>query len=274
MTAPGFALRDARPGDAGAVVALVRAGFDAELVRAFVYGCHGVERYVREQISARDAGADTVYSVAESDEGRVVGCVEMRVLSDRLYLNYISVADGFRAARLGTRLLDYAIRRDLREGHRLLALDVLEHNAPARRWYDGLGMAHEASTIWYARPLGDGAHEGPAGLVSGLPQARVLQRELGFSQVRVTVGDRGYDVGMLGDAWFRTTSAEAMGDPRLLAALRRVDPARELLALVPEGAPAHPAARRITATHRLSAPIDGVCARLNAAPAPAHPTKP
>jgi ribosomal protein S18 acetylase RimI-like enzyme len=259
VTPDSVLIRRARPDDAARIVYLVRSGFSAELVEAFIYGCHGIERYVRSLIEDRTIGVDTHYEVAESSSG-VVGCIEMRELKDGLCLNYVAVDAGFRSARLGSRLLRHAIQT---HGHeRTLVLDVLEHNHVARKWYAALGMEQEGSTEWFAAPLPSTAGASPAALVTGLPQARLLQEQLGFSLFQVACDGRRYEVGMLGARWFRVTTAEALRDPALGAVLRRVDDTRELLALLPGGNASPPAARRLTRTLRLSATLATVSARL------------
>lgn len=263
MEPASVTLRDGRPDDAAAIVALVRAGFSAELVEAFIYGCHGIERYVRGLIDERARGVDTWYAVAEA-AGRVVGCIEMRELADRLCLNYVAVDEAFRAAHLGSQLLELAVCRG-RPEQRFLTLDVLEQNVVARRWYTGLGMADESSTTWYTCAIdarrGEAEGAAPARVI-GLPQARIVQRELGFSLFHVACGATTHAVGMLGDRWFRVTSTDALTDATLAAALHRLDPRRELLALIPADAVPPPGARRLAATLRLTAPLGDVVMRL------------
>lgn len=252
-------LREARPEDAARIVDLVRGGFNAELVQAFIYGCHGIEGYVRSLIEDRGRGVDTWYVVAES-AGSVVGCIEMRDLAGRLCLNYVAVDAALRSARLGSQLLRHAIAGHAPED--ALVLDVLEHNEVARRWYAALGMTQEGSTEWLTAPLPGDPGSAHAARLSGFPQARLLQAQLGFSLFQVACGGRRYDVGMLGQRWFRVTSSEALADEALGSALRRIDANRQLLALLPGGSAVPAGAHRLTGTRRLVAPLSEVAERL------------
>jgi hypothetical protein len=58
-------------------------------------------------------------------------------------------------------------------------------------------------------------------------------------------------VGLLGSRWFRITSADAISDPALRTALRRLDPDREILAILPDDVDLR-SFRRFASTHRMT----------------------
>ncbi len=91
-------IRSAIIEDAAGIVDVVRSGIDPRLIGATIYGCEGVEHYIRHQIAARELGADTVYTVACEKE-RVVGCVELRLKPREIFLNYISLLPEMRSKR-------------------------------------------------------------------------------------------------------------------------------------------------------------------------------
>jgi GNAT superfamily N-acetyltransferase len=258
---PEPSLRVARREDAVAIVELVRQGFEPSLLEAFVYGCSGAARYVGAQIEAREKGGDTAYFVAELG-GAVCAMIEMRSLVDRLFLNYVAVDPGVRHARVGSRLLCHAIEALARPNHASLSLDVLDDNAPAVAWYRGLGLTEDSRTRWHVRSLGAG-DPGDLAALAGLPQAAICQRELGFSMFTATTQRGSYAVGMLGERWFRVTSAAALEDAALLAALRRLDARRDLLALLPEGTEVD-GTRPLALTRRLTGELGSVRMQLRA----------
>jgi ribosomal protein S18 acetylase RimI-like enzyme len=263
MSATSVRIRPAVPDDAAGIVDAIRGGFAPRLLDLSVYGCSGIERYVREQIRAEAAACDTTFDVAVADE-RVVGTIEMRALLDQLFLNYVAVTPEARSGRLGSRLLRAAIDRTVRPAHRLMALDVDEDNALALRWYDGLGFVAASTTEGFVLSLPAAARATPGG-VTGAPQASVCHAAFGFSRLTVTTPNGSYDVGQLGTQWFRVTSRAALDDAELVAALRAVDPTRRVLALLPAGALAAGElgdAERVTATRRLTCEIDSLRNRL------------
>ena len=227
----GVHIRAARPGDAGEIAALIREAFSPAFGSMFIYACPRVDRYVREQIRARAHGGDTRYTVAVA-QGHVVGCSEMRRLPTELFSNYLAVAPAFRGAGLGTRLLRAAIE-DARDGRTALSLDVHEDNRAARQWYARLGVAQRSVTRWWVLPLGGSAAH-PA-LLADWPQACACRRAFGFSQFRCVTVDGEYRMGMLGAEWFVVKDREALLDAAARATLARIDPARRILALLPDG---------------------------------------
>ncbi|MBS1122387.1 MAG: Acetyltransferase family, partial [Deltaproteobacteria bacterium] len=170
-------IRAAEPGDAAAIVAIIRAPFDPAVIETFIYGCSGIDRYIAATIEARDTTPDTRFFVAGEP---VSGAIEMRILPDCLFLNYIAVDGSARGQHVGTRLLRHAIDQLAHPTHARLSLDVLDSNHGARDWYAKLGMERVSRASWYTGALPHGSSS-PA-TIGGLPQARVCQREFGFSR--------------------------------------------------------------------------------------------
>lgn len=247
-------LRAARREDAARIVELIRGGFVAERLEAFIHGCPGVAAFV-EQLIDGSAVVETRFYVVER-AGRVVAAIEMRRLEAQLFLNYVAVAPDARRGHLGSRLLLHALDalRDAR--HATIALDVFDDNAAACAWYEGLGFERERVTAWVRQPLTSTG--GGVGVVSGLPQAWACVAAFGFGQVTVTCGARSYTAGLLGPRYWRLTDPAALEDPLLLDTLVAIAPAREILALVP----AIDGVAPFTRTVRLVARLDDVRARL------------
>ncbi len=254
-----YNIRPARVEDAPQIVDVVRSGIDPDLVEMTIYGCRGIGAYVVEQIQARPNGGDTLYTVA-CDGANVLGCVEMRLLPQGLFLNYISVLPEVRSMGLGPRLLSAAIEGSGRAGLQTISLDVFEHNTRAREWYERLGFELEdASEWWQIAPERSSAASGS--LVVGWPQARVCWERFGFGQFRLVAENGGYDVGLLGDRWFRLTQPEALSDRSVLSALRAIDSSRGVLAIVSAGsvsAGLRKTWRQAAGSHRLHATITQV----------------
>jgi 2-polyprenyl-3-methyl-5-hydroxy-6-metoxy-1,4-benzoquinol methylase/ribosomal protein S18 acetylase RimI-like enzyme len=256
-------IRAALPDDAAGIVDVMRASFAPSRLSLFIYGCSGVDRYVRAQICAEDYGCDSTFDVAVA-HGAIVGMIEMRSLPDRLFLNYVAVAPEVRASRLGTRLLSAAFASVAGPPHRSMALDVHEDNVAALRWYDSLGFVAGTMTEWFVLPLPSAAGT-PRGRVIGAPQAAVCHDAFGFSRITVSTPNGYHEVGKLGTRWFRITSRGAIEDPALLATLSVLDPDRRVLALLPAGTlppTAFGQAARVTATRRLTCDVDVLRARL------------
>ncbi len=223
----------ARHDDAGEIVALIRGGFAPDRVAMFIYGCGGIQRFIEDQIDAAELGVDTQFLVLEQEE-RLVACIEMRVLFDRLFLSYVAVDPSVRKQRCGSRLLAAAIDRLGRPEHRELSLDVFEDNSAARAWYDGLGMHDVSVTNWYDLPLPHDRTASSMTILGGLAQARLSHREYGFGQFSVTSSTGStHPIGLLGEHVFRISAREPLEDRHTLACLTRLDPRRRILALLP-----------------------------------------
>ena len=250
-------IRPARPDEATGIVDVVRCSIDPELLDFTIYGCDGIGRYVLDHILARGSGSDTTYTVA-CEGMHVIGCAEMRLDRDGLFLRYISVRPELRSRGLGGLLLLRAIEESGRGREGCIALDVFEHNDGARRWYDRLGFVCEGTAEWWEAPL-NGAGPRREAIIGGYPQAMACHRRFGFGRFRVVTERGEYDVGLLGRGWFRLTSPEVLLDAPALGALRAVDDARRLLVIAPGEAAANhmPSGSRLVAvSHRLHSNIN------------------
>ncbi|HLL82215.1 MAG TPA: GNAT family N-acetyltransferase [Longimicrobium sp.] len=266
MSAPVL-VRPATAGDAEAMVAVIREGFAPELLDAMIYGCAGMGRFIRDELELPPELCDRGYTVAERD-GRVLGCVELRRLPGTLVLNYIAVGAGLRSSGVARQLLLEAIVQAGGERYGSMVLDVFTSNDVARGWYLRLGFAAAERAGWWSVPM-PGVDAGDAlAVVNGFPQAEASQLRFGFSQVDVTTPAGSYAVGRMGTKWFRLTQAAALRDAALLSTLRRLDPARGLLVMLPEGQlpdEAAAGAARLAASERMSVPIPELLGRLRQA---------
>lgn len=261
-------IRQAVPGDADGMVAVIREGFEPELREAIVYGCSGIGQFIRDQLNLPHEVCDRVYTVAEQG-GRIVGCVELRRLPGLLILNYIAVRAQLRASGVARDLLRDAIVHAEGARYGTMALDVFTTNTVAREWYLRLGFAAQERTEWWSVDLAAGPKDGPdrsAVIVNGFPHAEASQVRFGFSQLDVTTSSGSYTVGRMGVRWFRITQAAALLDGALLTTIRLLEPERDLLVLLPEAqlpGTVLPIAARVAVSERMFVAIPALLDRLH-----------
>lgn len=250
MSKTSWTIRSAEPSDAADIVSIIREAFPARMLELFVYGCSGIKEYVAEQIEVQDIGGETYYTVAVTG-GKIVACTEVRRLPHCLFLNYIAVIAPFRSQGLGERLLHKALVKDKPASVKEIVLDVFEFNTDAFRWYKRFGFDHRETIAWLQVALED-TRSSPI-VLAGYAQAQACHREFGFSNFTVYAGEKPYEVGRLGEHWYRLTNPEALTMPGLVAGLRRLAPHRQLLLLSkPDSTNISLLdAREITRTHRL-----------------------
>ncbi|MRR34161.1 GNAT family N-acetyltransferase [bacterium] len=256
-------IRLATAQEAGRIVSLLRDSFTPRVRSAMIYSCSGVEEFVRQQIATPAALSDTRYLVAATGE-RILGCLELRRLSDALFLNYVCTNAEVRGKGLAKELLGDSIRLFRSPGHRDMYLDVFEDNLPAREWYERLGFRHDATSVWLDIPL-TGGEADVQGMISGYPQARRCQETYGFSTFKLITSSMDYQVGCLGSDWFRVTQPEILADAEALSTLHLFDAQRRLLALMRDDRMPHtlPAgAREIVRSRRMTINLEQLLVNL------------
>ena len=227
-------IRYAEPSDAKVIVSLTVSGFRKELLNAMIYGCNGIVNFLERQISIPLNMSDTIYIVAEIDE-IVVGFVEFKIYPENIFLNYIGTSKQVQHKGLATKLLGKSVSMVRTKYHKRMILDVFSDNVVAKYWYKKLGFTEEYNAGWY-KILQKELDEGDflQGKVSGFSQSNCCYDEFGFSHFNITTAAGNYNVGMLGEEWFRVTEIELLFDYAALSCLNSIDSSRSILGLFNE----------------------------------------
>jgi len=221
-------IRLAYGGDSNQIVDLIRNSFDKDILSALLYGCKGISSYIKEQILVPNNLSDTKYFVAE-DAGSISGCIELRLMKDAIFLNYICTSQQKREKGLGNKMLYHAIEHVKTRAHSKMSLDVFINNSVARQWYENLGFSEEYRIDWWKIPVVVKGND--PGYVSGYPQASKCYNEWGFSSFTTMTQSSSYSVGCLGPSWFRITDPALLDDQSAMACLKTLDPDRMILGL-------------------------------------------
>jgi GNAT superfamily N-acetyltransferase len=249
-------VRRAVPGEGCLVAAQIRAGLPAPLLPLTIWQQPGVCRYVEQALREHGSGACAYYLLVE-DDGESAGIVEFRRPGHEAVLNHISIAPQWRGRSLGRLLLREAAL-DFLSSHAIetVLLDVDPANLPAYRWYRRLGFEPQGGNYWHVAQLS--AATAATGSIGGLAEADAMHREFGFSQILIETARHRYEIGRLGQEYFRFEE-DAWRDPGVHTALRRLDPNRPILLLASEPIEPHTVVHHIL---RLRTASVSLCLRL------------
>jgi ribosomal protein S18 acetylase RimI-like enzyme len=227
-------IRPADPGDADAVVEVVRESFRPGDLELTIYGCPGIAAYLRRQFEA--ARFSSLPPLVAEVERSVIGFAELRRTRSSLTLNYIAVRGSWQGHGIAATLLSRALEQAGYAAGEPLSLEVFEHNTAARDWYARMGFETRLGMNFLRAhmPL-DGGRRGA--IVESMPQAEVCHEQFGFSTFTVGLGSKSFSVGRLGSRWFKITDPALLTSPGVLDLLARIDAERELLAVIPDTAP-------------------------------------
>jgi len=225
-------IRLAVEADAGFIARLIQQSFDANMLRAMIYGCHGIINYIRYNILTPNKISDTVYMVAE-DRGSIVGCVELRLVGKAIFLNYICIDHNKRHKGIGRELLLNSIYIIGNSFYNKMNLDVFYDNVVAKSWYENIDFTYEYTTSWLSISMNP-CENIRSGKISGIAQSNICQREFGFSHFILNTTTASYSVGRLGTDWFRISDETLLKDDQAIATLCQLDSNRKILGLFRE----------------------------------------
>ena len=253
-------IRFAEPADAGQIADLLATSSRPDVAQLLICGCKGASEYIRMQLAAGVRNAESAYFVAQAPRG-IIGAVELRRRSNRLFLNHIAVHHNYRGQRVGAVLFLAAVRMSVVNSGQI-GLDLFHDNVRALHWYSRLGFATMTSAEFLELAPPSAADEEPA-YAAGLPQANLCQERFGFSRFDLITGKGTFSAGRIGETWFRLTDVAAIGSPSVFAALKLLDPARRIFAVVPaSSAPRAQVVRLLATVHRMEADISEVLTHL------------
>ncbi|PZW43412.1 GNAT family N-acetyltransferase [Pseudomonas sp. URMO17WK12:I2] len=224
--------RRARVRDATDIVALIQSSFELYHLDKIIYGCRGVVLFLERQLALRQELSDVSVYVAH-DGTKVIAVAQFKKIraSGIYYLDYICTDSRFRGGGVGAGLLRYALSSESFD-YSQVALDVFEHNTSAALWYKSLGFEERFEKKWAKIEIY--SQEGGAGYIANLPQAIASFESYGFAQLTVSTDAKNYQVGLLGDGYYRLGDNQVFSDTQAINALLEFDPHREFLLIVDE----------------------------------------
>ncbi len=227
-------IRIAKSEDATAITTVMHDGFNEKFLAVLIYGCAGIDKYIKSLVNMPQKISDTTYVVAEIGE-KIIGCVEFRYVGNNVFLNYISIASGYRNNGFGSKLLKKALRITSDRNADRMFLDVFEYNDLVRKWYNRLGFDIEYLNYWWIMdvPL---VKRCLPGMVIGYTHSEACQKAYGFSNLTVQTTIGKHTVGRLENRWFRVSSIAALTDKELHVTLNKLDDTMRFLAILKEGA--------------------------------------
>ena len=222
-------IRYAEQRDVRRIIEIVNQGFDNVLLDAMIYGCKGIDKYLSYQFKLPQSLSDKVYIVAENSDG-VIGFVEFRIYPDMLFLNYIGIEKRARKNGLASYLLSQSELIIRKKCHEKMQLDVFFDNQVSKNWYEKIGFTSIASSNWLSVSFKAESRLNNS-KVSGFPQAILCNKEFGFSEFTLNTPIDTYNIGLLGDKWFRVTQSQIFHDSDALSGLKKLSGTRKILVL-------------------------------------------
>jgi ribosomal protein S18 acetylase RimI-like enzyme len=221
------------------VVNLHRASFPPQHVARTIFGTRGIAAYLSALIGL--PGFSSSQSILGAwDKLAMVGYAYGRTIGESWHLNYIAVLPAYQSCGIGQSLWQ-AWSKQRRNDSRELTLDVEEINRAAVAWYEGLGFRPVRRTWSYEKELSLGPPSRmPSGDATPLDgslelldwdNAQAWQRVYGFSQFQIASARTVWQVGRLGENYFRVT---AILPAHIEHALHEMDASRKLLVVSSE----------------------------------------
>ena len=189
-----------------------------------IYAAWGAEAFLARLLEHPDLQSDEQLWGAELEDGSLVGAAHTRVIASYHHLNNYAVVPALQGRGIGGRMMAHWHEMARAQCARRLSLDVALDNAVARRHYASFGFSERSRTHEY-RLNGPEDLPDPTGVqLEDWPLAQASFQAYGFGRFALAFGPERCPVDLrVGE--FRLGSFE----PRLRAALRAIDPARQIV---------------------------------------------
>jgi len=231
------------------VALLIQEGLPKELLPYTIYAGTGYGRYLEALLAIPATLREAQFMGAYLHQS-LAGFMEYRLSNQKIFLNNIYMGMGNRGQGIGRSLMQFLFELGKKARCTLIQLDVFEQNEKARAWYTQLGFETQQENNWYEGIVH--SEEQVRGIKSSFcqhdrffllkngAQAQAIHKEYGFSMVEIETSKAVYQIGRLGQLFYRLYSIEQAHDEELLMALQILDPHRKLILISADALGPHP----------------------------------
>jgi ribosomal protein S18 acetylase RimI-like enzyme len=224
LSAPNSRIRPVQRHELGKMLRIFSEAIpNAQLSRS-IYLAAGAEAFLAKLLEHPRLQWHEQLWGAGLDDGSLVGAAHTRLIGDYQHLNNYAILPEFQGRGIGAHMMAYWHELARSQRVRRLSLDVAVDNAGARRHYAAFGFSDRAQSHEY-RLKGSLDLPDTVGVqLQDWPLAMASFQAYGFGRFVLALGMERCSVDLRVEA-FRLASF----DPRLLAALRAIDPVRQIV---------------------------------------------
>lgn len=205
--------------------ALIIAG-NENYIDKIIYGCKGINKFILGNMKNNESSLK--YFVAQI-ENKVIGAMEIKILKDNIFLNYIAIDNKFRGKRIGSNLIKYGVEYLANQhNYKKIQLDVFEDNVRALKLYKKLGFKIINKYEWSTIKTKENQKKIVNYKILNKEEYKKIHSFRGFSNITIEINKKVKNIGMLGKKWFRIVSNDI--DDDLINCLSNVDD-REILSI-------------------------------------------
>jgi GNAT superfamily N-acetyltransferase len=233
MTLP-ITIKSLQVNDVDHLKGIIEQGVNKKTYLYTIYSCHGYLEYVKRLLCVPKNNQDIFFIGAYTGRD-LVSVAEWRIIDKSFFLNRIFVREDFRRQGIGEQLFEYGKQMAITKHADIISLHVFEDNLPAITWYKRMGFLEKSQLFWLVGTNHGSPNDGMSGnyQIEDYELAEQNHKDYGFSSFKILIGNAKYNVGRLGDYYFRLTNINALLDNQLLSVLKHLDARRLLLAIVP-----------------------------------------
>lgn len=217
----GGGIRQATPGDAADIYALIRQVFGEAYLAFSIYQAPQSVCYIRRLISSTDQGSLHRFFVLR-DDNQLIGFYQAVHNESELFLNYLAVAASLQSRGWGRTLLEHYTNSAASLGCRRLALDVFDTNLRARRWYLNQGYTLRSESFLMQLALRPAAGKSRGGLAfdpDAWEEATAEEQAQGFSKIDCRCEEGNLTVGLIAGRVCKLLSFSGMSLDEAVAAV-------------------------------------------------------
>ncbi|ESU71331.1 acetyltransferase [Geobacillus thermopakistaniensis] len=216
--------------DMDIVPELIREGLDYSIFEKTIFSCKGYSQYLKNIVKISTLHRNIKFFGAYID-GKLAGFTEWRILNDCVFLNNIYVSKAFRGRGIGEGLISEYMFPLLKQFNKnKVSLDVFDFNKKAIDWYRRLGFIEEKKSHWFLSELPIKNMNEPLNfIVEDYHIAEASHSIYHFSSFRILVNNNIYNIGRIGDHYYKLTDYLCLKDSHLLYSLYKLDPNRKIL---------------------------------------------
>lgn len=221
--------RFASPKDHNSIAYLLKNSLPPEFIDKFIYGCPGINNYFLDRLCKKNK--NYYYFIAETEE-EIIGCVEIIKFQSVFFLNFMALLKEYSLKGIESRLLKYAIENSmLHSSLTYLDLELFSSDLETLNLYKSLGFNIVQTVEVWSFDLSP-MFKNSSNLLYKEKYPLIFNsqyKRYGFSYFIIDINSMKYNIGVLGESWYRLRSSKQLNDMKLLSTLMNIDNSRKFL---------------------------------------------
>lgn len=225
-------IRNARVQDCDDIADIIKNSFPNHIIEKTIYCSKKITNFLNSRVV--DETDNSLKMMIYEVDNKIVGYIEFKIINNKAHLNYIVVSEELRGKSIGKQMLKKSLKH-LPSEVKNIELSVFDYNKIAFDWYKSLGFNIINKFVWLESQLDlKDVKKNINPSITNYRRYLEDYEKFGFSYMFIHIDSKLFNVGILGEKYYKITDVELLLNKDFLNFLHELDINRHIFAIVKE----------------------------------------